>query len=554
MRKLLNSDTWLLTLLILAIVFLTSIPFMVGYAASNDQQQFMGIISNVADWTQYQAWMKAFETDIIIVNPLTSEAQTPAFVNAQWLALARLHTWTGLPDWIVVQIFRIVTTIAFLVVTFWVSKRYFPGRRLAYWTAWLLITFGAGGGWIWVLEKRMSGELKFPLDVYVVEQVTFQNATIYPHFLVGAGLILVILLSFTYSVQTKRLLPALAAALAGLLLGLTHAYDLLIVYGVLALLVPLMVLQGASIRTSIIHGAILLLFSAPPAAYFYYLTSVDPLWTRILEQFADVGVYTPQLPHLLILLGIPFVLAIIGYNGFFPLAQRGALQLLIRAWLLVNIVLLYIPADFQIHMLSGIQIPIGILASEALLDRFVPQLQRRFASEKTDDPSGGMPWFLRQNILVALVILLVIPTNLYLYAWRIKNVVVGHDGIYIAQDDMRAMEWLEANTQRTDIVFAPHSVGQYVPGTSGNHVYLGHWAQTVDFAKKRAVVEHFFSPDATDAERRTILEESGVDLLLEPATGNDERATGICEELELPVLFQQGNTTICQVSLATPGN
>jgi len=554
MRKLIRSDSWLLTLLILAIVLLSSVPFMVGYAASNEQQQFMGIVSNVADWTQYMAWMKAFETDVIIVNPLTSEAQQPAFVNAQWLVLARLHTVTGLPDWVVVQIFRIVTTVAFLIATFWVSKRYFPNRRLAYWLAWLLITFGAGGGWIWVLEKRLSGEMKFPLDVYVVEQVTFQNATIYPHFLVGAGLILVILLSFTYSVQRQRLAPAFAAGFAGLVLGLSHAYDLVIVYGVLALLVPLLVLKGASIRTAIIHGVILLLFSAPPAAYFYYLTSADPLWTRILEQFADVGVYTPQLPHLLILLGIPFILAMVGYNGFFPMAQRNTLQLLMRAWLLVNIVLLYIPADFQIHMLSGIQIPIGIIAAETLLDWLAPQLRRRFVPQEGEDQAGETHWLLRQSTLAALVILLVIPTNLYLYAWRIKNVMVGHDGIYIAQDDARAMEWLEANTLRTDVVFAPHNVGQYVPGTSGNHVFLGHWAQTVDFAQKRTAVEYFFSQEATDAERRMILDESGVDLLFEPATGREGLVTGICEELELPILYQQGNSTICQVTPASSGN
>jgi hypothetical protein len=165
-------------------------------------------------------------------------------------------------------------------------------------------------------------------------------------------------------------------------------------------------------------------------------------------------------------------------------------------------------------------------------------------SEKTT------PFLLRDQTIAILLILLILPTNLYLLAWRTKNVIVGHDQIYLDTADLRAMAWLEANTAPSDIVLAPLHVGQYVPGESGNVVYLGHWAQTVDFREKRDIVGYFFGQQATSADRERILDETRSNYLFEPATGSDALDTGICEELGLPIQYSQDKATICEIPTA----
>ena len=46
------------------------------------------------------------------------------------------------------------------------------------------------------------------------------------------------------------------------------------------------------------------------------------------------------------------------------------------AWFVANFFLLYIPTDFQVHMLNGWQVPMGILATLALYDWVAPGLGR----------------------------------------------------------------------------------------------------------------------------------------------------------------------------------
>ena len=58
-------------------------------------------------------------------------------------------------------------------------------------------------------------------------------------------------------------------------------------------------------------------FSAPMAFYFQSLTSNDPLWRSILAQYANAGRLDAPHIHLVVLMGLPLVLAA------FALFRRG---------------------------------------------------------------------------------------------------------------------------------------------------------------------------------------------------------------------------------------
>jgi hypothetical protein len=535
----------LLTIIILGLG-LSTIPYIVGYLVQPDDAQFMGIVSDVPDWTQYMAWMKASTRGVVIENVLTPEAQDPTFFNLQWFVLGRLGAWFHLSPALSAQVFRILSSLFFMLLTYQLCRAYFKDQAPAAWGSWLLINFSAGLGWMLVIEKRFSGALKYPLDVYVAEPISFQNMIIFPHFLMAAALILLTFKLAVVAIERERLPYALLGGLVGLVLGLTHAYDLIIVYGVLGAFVLVLILRDGFSWFPIGVVGLMTAISLPPAAYFFYLTTTDPLWSEVLAQFKNAAVFTPNPLHLIILLGVPLILTVFTFDGLFPLSGKTRWKLLIRVWLVVNFFLLYIPTDFQIHMLSGWQIPLGILAIEGLFDYLWPSLRAKitldglFSKLRTD----GLQW-----LLVIALLLSVAPHNAYLLIWRVREVLRTEHTHYLYKDELQALEWLEKNSDPSEVVLAALEVGQYVPGIAGNKTYLGHWAQTVDFYTKQSNVTAFFQQETPEDERRAILSQFDVDYVF---YGREEKALGDLDPSQLPYLslaFEASDTIVYRTTL-----
>ena len=257
------------------------------------------------------------------------------------------------------------------------------------------------------------------------------------------------------------------------------------------------------------------LVSVPPAAYFAYLTSTDPLWTKILAQFENAGVYTPDPLHLLVLIGVPLILVLLSFGVVVPRPSMAPWRLLVRVWAVGNFFLLYVPADFQIHMLNGWQIPLGLLAAESLFGRILPRLRRR---------GGVLAALVASDArVVALVLLLVLPTNLYLLGWRVLVLSRQEHDYFLYRDEVDAAAWLDAQSSESDVVLAALPLGQHLPWLSGTRAYLAHWAQTVDYYAKRDAVTQFFDAATPEDRRREILRGCQVRFVVH---GRGERALG----------------------------
>jgi uncharacterized membrane protein len=73
------------------------------------------------------------------------------------------------------------------------------------------------------------------------------------------------------------------------------------------------------------------------------------------------------------------------------------------------------------------------------------------------------------------------------------------------KDEIAALAWLEANVKPDDVVLSSVMIGQYIPAMTGTHAFLAHWAQTLDFYAKSAMVDEFFAEDTIDVRRQQIL-------------------------------------------------
>lgn len=119
--------------------------------------------------------------------------------------------------------------------------------------------------------------------------------------------------------------------------------------------------------------------------------------------------FTPDPVQLLVLFGLTAIVAGVTFRGLVHLRERSVGELFVSGWLAVNVLIIYLPLNFQINLLSGIQVPLAVLATWGLYRHMMPWM-RAAAPLKIHGLVRFVP---------ILFILLVIPTNVYLLSWRI---------------------------------------------------------------------------------------------------------------------------------------
>lgn len=115
-----------------------------------------------------------------------------------------------------------------------------------------------------------------------------------------------------------------------------------------------------------------------------------------------------------------------------------------------------------------------------------------------------------------MLVLLVVPTNVYLFTWRLVELRRHERPYFLPVGDAAALAWLRDNATTGDVVLAPLEVGQFVPNLGGSRAVVAHWAMTVKFFERRDAVARFFAADTPDAEREALLARERVTLVVRP--------------------------------------
>lgn len=544
-------NEWRSVFAVAALLFgVTSLPYLFAYAFAPPDRVFMGMALNVPDHAQYFSWLRSHADALLISNRMTSEPNSAVFFNLLWWALAGVGRMFALDYAGVYQVLRAGGVVSFVVVAYRMIAIMIADRRHRMF-ALLLTCCTSGFGWMLVLLKYTvaQGELYFPLDVYVAEGNTFLGALGSPHFLAAAAyvwcfeLFLRALRRPDYA-SRRRLL--FGCGLFAQFMGWQHAYDLLIVWGVLSVFAVLRTIAerapDSSIRAVMRHMlrsrylqgvCIVILISCPPAIYALALTRLDPLWGAVLAQFGNAGVWTPPLWRLPILFGVSFLAAcaMIVRELRRGDALRSDASTMLTSWFLASFVLIYLPTDYQIHMLNGWQIPMSILAVRWIVEYAVPKIR-------------AVHFVMRARFVAAAFLAVASLTNVYLFSWRILELSRHQYDFYLSRDEVSALHWLAVHADADDVVLSSQSIGQYVPMLTDSRAYLAHWAQTVDFYARRESVRRFFAADATQIERTRILFAHSVDFVfVGPAERSlpnfDPRATA-----GMRAVFSQGDVVV----------
>jgi hypothetical protein len=206
---------------------------------------------------------------------------------------------------------------------------------------------------------------------------------------------------------------------------------------------------------------------------------------------------TPSLPPWDYALGYGLILLLaLGGIGV-TLRRREPADLFLLAWVGSAAVLLYVPFALQRRFITGLHLPLVLLAAIGLEQVVWPRITAR-----------------RRAIVTGLLIGLTALTNLFVPLVAVAGVAQGRQPLVMSGDEAAALAWLHGHTAWTDTVLAPPDAGQFVPAWAGNRVVYGHPFETVDAKTKEAAAARFYDAESTTQERRALLDRYGVRYVL----------------------------------------
>lgn len=402
---------------------------------------------------------------------------------------------------LVFHLARIIGTL-FVVGMLWLfAGRLFKSAQ----DRWLALFIGtAWMGWGWVLFFLTPDAVQniAPIEFWLLDAYTFTSLLYMPHFSFAIGLLIASVI--VYSAWVERggwILLALLTAILALdaiiqpyvvlltfpFFGLLIAYD---VFGSkrLALMRALWLLIPASV-----HGGLVV-------AQFVAISS-HPVWAEFSAQNTT---FSP--PPLYLFIGYaPFLLfALPGLWGAWKQIDKNPLWLAPILWVLLVVLLVYVPLATQRRYLLAAQIPLALLAALGWREIIVRRLSRR-----------ARLWVLLSLSTLSLMapLLLIFQNTVFLQTPESTRAVYYTADERIVADHIREQAAVDALILST---FDPsqRGTGGAIVSLTGRRVYVGHWIETPDYDAISALLEEqFFHVETDDAFRRDLLTNIGADYL-----------------------------------------
>jgi hypothetical protein len=355
---------------------------------------------------------------------------------------------------------------------------------------------------------------------------------------------------------------AVAAGLAGLLLGNIHSYDMIHLTAAWGAYLLARWIVGRRFPARELGLALLAaVVAAPSVAHLAWLYKTEP----VFQARADTPTLSPRLALYLLGYGLLIPLALWGVAVLrrLPETDLGARpeavrlrRLLPTAWLVAGFVAAYAPFAFQRKMIMGTHLPLALLAGLAVAD-----LARRAAAITHRPRAAGVAAAL-------LVGLLSITSVRFLYrdaavALREGRTSTTVHPVFWPASDLKALEWLGAHAPPDAALLRDPFQGVLVPAYSGRAVYAGHWGETPRFSDRVKDVVAFYGRRWTSEERLRFLRENRITHVLEAAAERGLAEVGqrfdnsppLAQEPFLRPVLQEGSTTLYEVvePVAAPG-
>jgi len=511
MRNMRERAKWVLVLgLSLTVATAALAPYLVAGRLAH-AGSFNGFLINPLDGFSYLAKMRqGVDGSWSFHLPYTSEPGSETYIFLFYLFLGNLARWLNISLLIVYYAARFVAGFAMFSLAYFLYSQLFEEKHLK-WTATLLTMFGSGLGWLAIPFGIQASDLSIP------ESIPILSAYANPHFPFAAAVMLGAVLC-VYN-RERIWLRSIAAFTCGTLLGVVLPFSMVslaIGVGIWQVLEGLQEGWDGLIgflrkqRTHLIPYLALLGGALPWVTYDLWLSRSHPTLSIWNVQNLTLS---PPITDYVIGYGLILILAILGITK--TGVQDRSRDRLLLTWALSNMILLYMPFNFQRRLTLGLFFPLAGLAALGL-ERIV----------------GG-----REKYRTALILLLILsaPSSLIVIGAGLSGVQKQDPSVIHLPGELEAYTWLDENSPSGALILASPDIGNRLPAFADVRVLYGHPFETPYAESRRSLVESLYAWEGPIAGAMHFIEQLDLDYVF---LGERERVIGQPEWImELPLVF-----------------
>ena len=476
--------------IIAGFIFLIIFPYILGILLHSPDLVFMGFLQNPGDGYSYLAKMRqAFDGQWLFTLPFTAEPGSGRLLFIYYYILGYLAKAFALPLIVVYHSARVINGFLFAVVSAIAITRIFKNDDSH--REWMLfvLLLGSGAGWL------IIGAQPPPSDLWVAEAYPFLAAYTNPHFpLALAILVATIAIWLADQFRWKYLWLAFGGFFLSWLLPF-GAVILLIIFAIDT------VKNAVQERKLNLNAYLIYSLAALP----YLLYSLWAIQSQPQLMIWNRQNVTSSAPFWQLIISFSPALIFAAFS-FFSLEtyQRQEMRISLL-WVWVALVICILPISLQRRFLVGLYIPLTLLAVYTITKIRNIRIKR----------------YAQIGYLI-----LSLPTNIIILVLALYGISTQSSDLYQSRSKLEAIQWLDQNTNSTDVVFASVKDGSILPGLAGVRVLYGHPYETPDADDMKALVSNCMQNIDTDLCKNFLLQNKVKYIFLsEPGIINNEGST-----------------------------
>ena len=381
----------------------------------------------------------------------------------------------------VFHVFRALGAVFLLCVLWQLLSRIFEeekSKRMAF----IWLTIAGGMGWI----PFVFGYL--PTDFSVAEMYVFLSSLANPHFPIGSGLQVWLLLPSSVNIQKMK--GRAKIFVAALLLVIISPFSVPIVLVVWSSYLVWQIGKRQDLIEAI-WRIVLMGLGAGPMLIYYFVTSrthpVLAIWN------AQNITASPPLWDTLLGLSPAIFIAVFGFRQLW-ISKKDTGNILV-IWAFLSLALAYVPFSLQRRFLTGISIPVVVIAAFTL----TAWIEKRK---------------IRSSLAFIFLFIFLAPTVLLNFLVVRFGVESAESSWFLESDEVAMFEWVDENLPNDALILASTSSSLFIPGRTGNRVLIGHPFETANYQIMDKQVVDFFTGGLSDQESKYFIESLNVDYVL----------------------------------------
>lgn len=349
----------------IAILVLVEVPYLVAYAQAARGYVFVGMFWSPHDVAQYGAAMHEGAAGAWLIHDHFSHEPHPrAFMYALYVALGKVAAALGLDFQLSYHLAEIAARAVLLLSVYLLAAAVLATvrqRRMAF----ILILLSSGIGPLLAAGAGLAGlEARIPiLELSFPELSTVLVLFTAPHMTLGLALLLLAGRCYVSAWPSSSWPISVVAGVSALGVGLTNSYSVVpLVAAVGGHLAAMRLCRRPLAVGAIRAAAMIVLGAAPILGYSLLVFRDDGFWHMTYGGLA--GMVSPPPQDVLITIGGVAVLAMAGLPAF--LRRAGPSDWLVPVWIVMTLILMYLPIGVARRFALGLQPMLGIVAAVGL--------------------------------------------------------------------------------------------------------------------------------------------------------------------------------------------